>query len=205
MPKPVKVELRGETYSGYATDIHALTLAGFLMPEFDTVIENQKGLYAAFRKFSAEQKELLSSPDNTGEDFIETVANHWAERVIIRIATNLSLRVVFAQMVREIFPLIPETIVKYSRRVDKEGFVQEQVSVCLDTTEVLNLITPVVQTLNDDEDSKPVSTNQPVSAVVEVVPEIDKTDSDDMIQKLELELEQLRKQRTTKGRRSTAK
>jgi hypothetical protein len=202
MPRPVKATLRGSTYHGEASDIHALILAGFMMPNFDEVIEDQKGLYESFKKFSSEQKALLENPDASSEELAESMAHTWSERIIIRIGADLELRALFAQLIKEIFPSIPDNIVKPQRKSDKKSLNYEDCSVSLDTTEVLELITPVVATLNTDEallDARPTPVVSPITIPAETVTHTIQSEvapTDDRIAELEAQIKALKTKNT---------
>jgi hypothetical protein len=192
MPRPVKATLRGETYHGEASDIHALILAGFMMPNFDSVIQDQEGLYESFKKFSSEQRDLLKNPDVSSEELAESMAHTWSERIIIRIGADLELRALFAQLVTEVFDTIPDEIVKPQRKSVKNPGTHDNCRVSLDTTEVLELITPVVATLNTDEAPSDVH-KTPIVTPVETIPTAPtEVVSDDRIAELEAQIKALK-------------
>lgn len=150
MSTQIIAELRGATYKGEVTDMDAMFAAGLMMPNYGDVIEKESGLFESFQKFSAEHSAMVAIAGEAGKEaLMQQMSESWAERVILRLNTNLAMRSAFAQRMREIFPTIPANLISHKRWNDKEGNIHEESSIRLDMKEVMDLLAPVMATLNE--------------------------------------------------------
>jgi len=150
MSTQVTAELRGTTFKGEVTDMDVIFAAGLMMPNYGDVIEKETGLFESFQKFSAEHSAMVAIAGEAGKEAVmQKMSESWAERVILRLNTNLAMRSAFAQRMREIFPTLPVNLISHKRWNDKEGNIHEESSVRLDMSEVMNLLAPIMATLNE--------------------------------------------------------
>jgi hypothetical protein len=189
MTNTLTVELRNETLHGEVTDMDAFIFAGFIMPDFDTAIEQEKGLLESFQKFSTEHASMMAIVEKDQKQALASqLAQEWGERLMIRLSINLRLRGVFTQRIREVFPALSRKLVDHQRWLDSDGNMHEESKLRLDLTEVMLLINPIIGTLQEKPElavPKPQPASTPISPVELVEPE-----PEDEVTRLKRELAQ---------------
>jgi hypothetical protein len=156
MTKAIQATLRNISLDGEVTDMDAFLFAGFLMPDFDSAVEQEKGLFLSFQKFSAEHAALMAIAGIDQQKALASdLAQEWGERLMIRISLNLRLRAVFTQRLREVYPLLSKQWVDCQRWLDTDNNQHEESKLRLDLTEVMVLINPIIGSL---QDSSPLAT-----------------------------------------------
>lgn len=151
MATQITTQLRGFTLKGEATDMDSFFVAGLMMPRYGEVLEKESGLFEAFQAFSVEHNAMVAAVgDDEKGALMERLSQSWAERVILRLNTNLSVRSAFAQRMREVFPAIPKNLIDHKRWNDKEGNIHEESSIRLDVKEIMELIAPIAATMQGE-------------------------------------------------------
>jgi hypothetical protein len=151
MSTSISAAIRGITYKGEVTDMDVFFAIGYMMPNYSDVLEREKGLFDAFQSFSAEHSAMLAiAGEKDKQAVVDQMSQSWAERVILRLNTNLAMRSAFCQRMKEIFPDLPLTLINHRRWSDKEANIHEESSMRLDMKEVMDVLAPIVATMSEN-------------------------------------------------------
>jgi hypothetical protein len=176
MSTSISTAIRGVTYKGEVTDMDVFFAIAYMMPNYSDVLEREKGLFDAFQSFSAEHSEMLAiAGEKDKKVVVDQMSQSWAERVILRLNTNLAMRSAFCQRMKEIFPDLPSSLINHRRWSDKEGNIHEESSMRLDMKEVMDVLAPIVATMSE---------GMPVAAPTQVDPQAELANLRDQIAEL---------------------
>jgi hypothetical protein len=150
MSTSISATIRGTTYNGMVTDMHVFFAIGYMMPNYSEVLEKEEGLFDAFQAFSAEHSAMLAIAGEKDKQAVaDQMSKSWAERVIMRLNHNLTMRAAFCQRMKEIFPTIPSSLINYLRWTDKDENIHDKLYMGLDMKEVMDILAPIIATMSE--------------------------------------------------------